>query len=235
MVNVDYRPLKNQIRPKDHIDVIRPLLPAKYSPLQQSGNGNQGVYLARIETDLAEKLLDLIGEDTKPAISEAKEHNGESKTDREAAEDRIEKSIKKSTIISNTEKETLVKARRGQGKFREDVLSKHIQCPFTGIRNPNFLKAGHLKPWSKCTNRERIDPLNGLPLSPVADLLIDQGLVSFDEAGIAIFSPIIDTDELKSMGIDSTKKFNINIRNDDHRKFIDYHRKNIFKRNETGT
>jgi len=49
--------------------------------------------------------------------------------------------------ISTTEKETLVKSRIGQGRFREDVLSKHIRCPFTGVEDPRFLKAGHLKPW----------------------------------------------------------------------------------------
>jgi hypothetical protein len=38
-VPVDYCVLNNQIRPKDHAAVLRPFLPAKYSPLQESGDG----------------------------------------------------------------------------------------------------------------------------------------------------------------------------------------------------
>jgi len=37
MVNVDYRPVRNKIRPKDYIDQIRPYLPDRYSPLQKTG------------------------------------------------------------------------------------------------------------------------------------------------------------------------------------------------------
>jgi len=31
---VDYCALSNQVRPKDHIEIVRPFLPTKYSPLQ---------------------------------------------------------------------------------------------------------------------------------------------------------------------------------------------------------
>ena len=34
--------------PKDHIEILRPLLPERYSPLQPNGNGLQSVYLAEI-------------------------------------------------------------------------------------------------------------------------------------------------------------------------------------------
>ena len=58
MVNVDYKAISNVIRPKNHIDLIRPLLPSKYSPLQDNGNGNQGIYLTELSFPLAEKLLE---------------------------------------------------------------------------------------------------------------------------------------------------------------------------------
>jgi len=45
-VNVRFVTLSNKIRPKDHISVLRSLLPSKYSPLQENGNGIQSVYLA---------------------------------------------------------------------------------------------------------------------------------------------------------------------------------------------
>ena len=33
-VKVNFRELANKVRPKDHIDILRPLLPDRYSPLQ---------------------------------------------------------------------------------------------------------------------------------------------------------------------------------------------------------
>ena len=49
-VSVDYCVLNNQIRPKDHAAILRPFLPAKYSPLQESGDGLQSVYLAEVSS-----------------------------------------------------------------------------------------------------------------------------------------------------------------------------------------
>ena len=99
MVNVDYRPVRNKIRPKEHIEWIRPYLPSKYSPLQQTGDGNQGVYLANINNGLAGKLLELIGEEVDLVLIEAREHEGGSITDLEADEERIEKLIKKDPVL----------------------------------------------------------------------------------------------------------------------------------------
>lgn len=58
---VDYCILNNQIRPKDHAAILRPFLPAKYSPLQESGDGLQSVYLAEVPQPLADALIALIG------------------------------------------------------------------------------------------------------------------------------------------------------------------------------
>lgn len=232
MINVDYRILRNQIKPKDFIEEIRPLLPERYSPLQLNGKGNQGVYLTHIPEGLARKLLEIIGEDVRPALSESTEHIGDVKTDKAAEEERIEKLIKKNLEITVTEKETLVKARNGQGKFRDEVLALHMECPFTKVQNPQFLRAGHLKSWAKCnSNEERLDPLNGLPLTPVADHLIDQGFASFDDEGSAIFSPLLETDDLIAMGINPKKTYKIRIFNQRQLDYIRYHRNNIFKNN----
>src|SRR6476619_1436229 len=60
-VPVDYCILNNQIRPKEHAAILRPFLPAKYSPLQESGDGLQSVYLAEVPQVLADALIGLIG------------------------------------------------------------------------------------------------------------------------------------------------------------------------------
>jgi putative restriction endonuclease len=45
---VNFATLIYRIRPKDHIDLLRPMLPTRYSALQQSGNGLQSIYLTEI-------------------------------------------------------------------------------------------------------------------------------------------------------------------------------------------
>jgi putative restriction endonuclease len=59
-VEVQFTELANKIRPKDHIEILRPFLPAKYSPLQPNGNGLQSVYLTEVLAALAEVLIGLV-------------------------------------------------------------------------------------------------------------------------------------------------------------------------------
>jgi putative restriction endonuclease len=65
-VEVAFTSLSVKIRPKDHIDILRPLLPERYSPLQPIGNGLQSIYLTEIPADLAEVLMGLIGQEVEP-------------------------------------------------------------------------------------------------------------------------------------------------------------------------
>ena len=58
----------NRVRPIDHIDVFRPLLPDRYSPLQPNGNGLQSVYLTELPTTLTEVLIGLIGQEVAPIV-----------------------------------------------------------------------------------------------------------------------------------------------------------------------
>ncbi|MGD0966227.1 MAG: hypothetical protein ABSA57_20310, partial [Candidatus Acidiferrales bacterium] len=62
-VKVGFGELANKVRPKDHIDILRPLLPNRYSPLQSNGNGLQSVYLTEVPRKLAEVLMGLIGQE----------------------------------------------------------------------------------------------------------------------------------------------------------------------------
>ena len=186
-VDVEYRELENKIRPKDYIYQLANLLPQKYSPLQANGNGNQGVYLTQLPEELALKLLSIIESNSKTIIDDAE---GLVSPDLEG--DEVQKKIERSSI-TDTEKKAIIKARIGQGQFRNNVIQLHKKCPFTGISYPKFLKAGHIKPWSKCkNNQERMDPLNGLPLTPDWDLLIDSGFATLDDNGLLGSVPVFD-------------------------------------------
>ncbi len=72
LVPVKFVEFRSQIRPKDHIALLRPHLPDKYSPLQKTGDGLQSVYLAEVPVPMARVLVDLIGEEYVLALKELK-------------------------------------------------------------------------------------------------------------------------------------------------------------------
>jgi hypothetical protein len=91
-----------------------------------------------------------------------------------------------------TEPETtrlaLLQARVGQGKFRADLLASQGCCYVTGIADERFLRASHIKPWKNSTNSERLDPHNGILLSPTFDHLFDKFFITFKDDGRLLLS-----------------------------------------------
>lgn len=232
MVNVDYVELEKRISPKKHIEDLAPLLPKKYAPFQANGNGLQGVYLTELPVSLAHKILELIGAESTAILSRSGIFSGVTLQDIEAASSRIESTIRKSRDIPETEKETIILARKGQGRFRDDVLRMHKKCPFTGISDPEHLRASHIRPWAKClTNQERVDPLNGLALSPAADHLFDKGYLTFNDSGEAMFSNKLTVDLMNQLGFWPDKEtYKIPIHDERQLSYLSFHRKNIFKK-----
>ena len=62
-VEVQFRELSSPIRPREHMAVLEPTLPAKYSPLRSTGEGGQHVYLVEIPPPMAHQLLVLLGQE----------------------------------------------------------------------------------------------------------------------------------------------------------------------------
>ena len=52
----------------------------------------------------------------------------------------------------------------------------------TGYADTRVLIASHIKPWYRATNEERVNPMNGLILTPNLDKVFDLGLITFDPA-----------------------------------------------------
>ena len=97
-----------------------------------------------------------------------------------------------SLSIKQTEKERLIKARIGQGKFKKLLIQRECKCALCGVTDPRMLIASHIKPWSTSTNEERLDVHNGLLLCPNHDALFDKQLISFSNQGEITISPTID-------------------------------------------
>jgi len=232
-VGVTFTRLINQIRPKDHIAILTHSLPTKYSPLQVSGNGNQGVYLTEVPETMAQTLVGLIGTEavtlTRTEVALAPFFNPARETaDLEIWESHIEKTIQEETDLSETERESLIIARRGQGLFKQRVMRIESRCRITKVDNPAHLRASHCKPWRDCVNNhERLDGENGLLLTPSIDHLFDRGFISFEDSGQLIISPIADVPSLQKMGIPTHSPVNVGQFSEGQRHFLEYHRNSV--------
>jgi hypothetical protein len=65
--------------------------------------------------------------------------------------------------ISKTTRQALINARRGQGEFRADLERRwNGLCAVTACGISAMLRASHIKPWSKSSNRDRLNPANDI-------------------------------------------------------------------------
>jgi putative restriction endonuclease len=125
---------------------------------------------------------------------------------------------------SPTEKVDLVKARIGQGAFRQKLLTHWQGCAVTGYKELTLLVASHIKPWRSSSNAERLDPLNGLLLLPNLDRAFDRGLVTFDEDGTLNVSPLLS--EPKTLGITQGMATKLQPK---HRPYMEFHRAHVYR------
>lgn len=231
-VDVDFSVLQRQIKPIDHIERIRPYLPARYSPLQPSGHGNQGIYLTWLEPPLAQELLDLIGFEGRKFWEQANQTEAQyiqrNPDDVRNWEEHIRVEIESNRNISETEKSSLILARRGQGIFKQNVAQIEHACRVTKVDRPEHLIASHCKPWRDSSNEERLDGENGLLLTPSIDHLFDRGFISFDDGGTLLISPVAHKPSLQRMGVPTDKLLNVGQFSSGQRKYLDFHRDSVF-------
>jgi len=132
-VKVHFTELANKVRPKEHIDILRPLLPDKYSPLQPNGNGLQSVYLTEVPKTLAEVLIGLIGQEVAPIAMLAAKVKPVSTDDLDSWERKIELGVVNDPSIPETDRLAIIRARKGQGLFKERVGKIEAKCRITGV------------------------------------------------------------------------------------------------------
>src|SRR5260370_37976799 len=195
-VNVSFVSLLNKIRPKDHMDVLKSVLPQRYSPLQANGNGIQSIYLTELSLSFAEVLSGLIGNEVRPLLAgtsvDSAVEDGRIVTgdDLDVWERRLEEQVETDVSVTETDREAIVRARVGQGLFKQRVMQIETSCRITGVDNLTHLVASHCKPWRDSTNEERLDGENGLLLTPSIDHLFDRGFIRFDYSVALIISTV---------------------------------------------
>ena len=185
-----------------------------------SGDGLQSVYLAAVQQELADALIAIIGQ----AYWEA---YGIVAVLQEAPESVELNATVDTGIVGPTFREQLVRARRGQGVFRANVLLREEACRVTGVAEPRHLKASHIKPWRDATDTERLDGSNGLLLSPHIDHLFDEGYITFSSSQELVLVPEVRVKLLDAWGIDAGVRVGEFSR--EQNAFLEYHRANVFK------
>ncbi len=128
-----------------------------------------------------------------------------------------------------------VKTRVNQNVFRQIVIANYSgKCAITGIDIPDLLLASHIIPWSK-NEEERLNPENGICLSPMYDRAYDKGYISIKENYEILLSSEIKKKNkeeyhskyfapLSGMKIILPKKYLPKI------EFLQYHLEEVFKK-----
>lgn len=131
------------------------------------------------------------------------------------------------------ERESVVKQRVNQSAFRAMILANYDnQYAITGINIPELLVASHIVPWSK-DEGQRLNPSNGICLSPLYDKAFDFGLI-----GIRPDYTVILSKELKEyhasdyyqmhFGAIEDTRIQLPTKHSPNQTFLQYHLEHIF-------
>lgn len=223
-VPVSWVALPNPISPKNHMSTLSKLLPSSHSPIREDGTGNQA-YLFSISEAFGEALIKLTSFDMQN-LFEAKLSSAKDEYD-----DKIEAEITNDVNIEATYKDAIVKSRRGQGKFKANLINIESGCRISGVKDKRFLIASHIKGWASCeTNQERLDGNNGLLLAPNIDKIFDNGFISFEDNGDILVSSKIDQETLNRLGLNLNTKPTVGPFNKEQKRYLNFHRQNNLNR-----
>jgi putative restriction endonuclease len=215
---------------------LRPLLPARHAPLQSDGRGMQSVYLTELAPRLMNQLALLIGEpalqmiDTPPLIARDSASALEAIANpvQERWEQQIVRDISSLNDVPETQRQQLIYARVGQGKFRSLIYARERACRVTRVDRPEHLVASHIRPWRHSSNPQRLDPENGLMLTPNVDHLFDRGFITFSTAGQLVYSPSVDHASMLRMGLDPAQRIEVGAFSTEQKRHLEFHRDEVF-------
>lgn len=231
-VDVHFSELKFGARPAEHMQQLAGFLPDHYAPLRANGHGLQSVYLTALPVAFANALLTILGPEAQNLARGARQSDAPLEALPAVGllewEQHQLDAVRADQSIPETTRLAVVLARRGQGKFKENVLRIERHCRITKVDRIEHLRASHCKPWRDSTNLERLDGENGFLLTPTMDHLFDRGFISFEDKGELLVSPVADRNSLMKMGLDAAAKLNVGGFSSGQRKYLNFHRESVF-------
>jgi len=113
-----------------------------------------------------------------------------------------------------------------------DLLEIQLLQP-KGKQHQGLLIAGHIKPWAKSDDSEKLDPKNGLVFTPTYDRLFNNGLISFTEQCALIISPLLSRETSTRLHIHPNMELDIPMHgqsNKPRQEYMEYHREFILRK-----
>jgi putative restriction endonuclease len=105
-------------------------------------------------------------------------------------------------------REQVVKVRVNQSFFRSSILASYNNtCCITGIRLPELLIAGHIKPWS-LDEKNRLNPQNGMAINALHDKAFESGIITITPDYKIKISPILLKQKISKSIEDYFLKYN---------------------------
>lgn len=182
-------------------------------------------YLFRISKKAADFIMELEKISTFDYLDQSHALESSFFVAEQAIDDLVEKSVVQRTDLENTEKATIVQARRGQGLYRDNLYRFEKACRITGVDDQRILVASHIKPWRACeTTHEKLDGNNGLLLTPTMDKLFDRRYMTFEDDGGVILSKKISPDTYERIGLHADKRISVGKFSKEQCRYLEYHR-----------
>lgn len=128
-----------------------------------------------------------------------------------------------------------VKTRVNQDVFRQIVIANYAgRCAISNINISELLIASHIVPWSH-DHKQRLNPQNGICLSPLYDKCFDKGLISIDPNYKICFSNKLKEAASNRFYQDffepyEGKSINLPLKFVPKREFLEYHFNEIFQK-----
>ena len=126
-----------------------------------------------------------------------------------------------------------IKTRVNQNVFRQIVLSNYeTKCAITNIDIPELLIASHIISWSM-NEKERLNPENGICLSPLYDKAFDNGLIGINNKYEVVLSNKLKQNTAKEYYSNffqpiEKKKLNLPNKYLPKKECLEWHMENIF-------
>lgn len=125
--------------------------------------------------------------------------------------------------------ETIENYRKGQAKWRKELLDIMPQCIITEVTENRILQACHIKPHNHSLKDGKINELydinNGLIMTPTYHLLFDIGFISFENDGTIMISPFLSNLNKQRLQLKENYKYNIPC---DCSTYLEYHRNHVY-------
>lgn len=218
---VRFMAVASPLRIAAHAAELGPVLPGKHAPIRANGACNQHIVLSAVPGPMVASLRRLLGGEVERIVETISEAVG-----RSLAEDAVEAAIRQRADIGPVQKAHLLKARHGQGLYREKLEAVERACRITGLFDRRHLRATHIKPWSECDDRERLDGFNGLLMSAHVAHLFSRGYISFADDGELLVSQELNPAVLESWHVALPRNAGTFV--PEQCRFLDHHRREVF-------